>query len=150
MGAPSLGDFGRMLSKASEELDHHLHEALEHCAEHVETEAKGRIGHYNGPSGPFPAWAPLAESTVVDRASKGHPADQPLLRTGEMRESIHREVSENEAVIGSDSEIALAQEAGTDKIPPRSFLGAAGAASLPMISATFGMAIVTAVRGAKV
>jgi phage gpG-like protein len=146
----TLGGFASMLQKASEELDDHLHEALDRVAEHIERDAKGRIGHYNGAVGPFAAWAPLAPSTVQDRASKGYAPDEPLLRTGDLRESIGKEVRQDEATIGSDSEVAVAQELGTSKIPPRSFLGAAGAAAIPMIQAEFGMAIVTAVKGAKV
>ena len=58
-------------------------------------------------------------------------------------------MTEDEAVIGSDSDVAVYQKLETGKIPPRRFLDAAGAASIPMISATFGMAIVTAVRNAQ-
>ncbi|MCO4875786.1 phage virion morphogenesis protein [Paraburkholderia caribensis] len=143
----TLGQFAQMLMKASEESDAHMHAALERVAEHIEKDAKERIGHYNGAVGPFAAWAPLAPSTMQDRASKGYPADEPLLRTGELRDSIGKEVTHDEAVIGSDSDVAVAQELGTIDIPPRSFLGAAGAAALPMIQREFGMAIVSAVKG---
>lgn len=149
MAEMSLGDFNKILAKVGEELEGHVHKALERVAEHIERDAKARIGHYNGPAGPFAAWAPLAESTIQDRAAKGFAPDEPLLRTGELRESIERHVGKHEAVIGSDSAVAVAQELGTTTIPPRSFLGAAGAASLPLVHAEFGGAIVTAVRNAK-
>jgi phage gpG-like protein len=76
-------------------------------------------------------------------------ADEPLLRTGELRESIEKHVERHEAVVGSDSKVAVAQELGTTTIPPRSFLGAAGLASVPVLKAEFAGAIVTAMHHAK-
>lgn len=141
-GEMSLGSFAKLLEAFSEEM-RDLHEKLEHVAEHVEHKAKERIGHEHAD------WPPLAESTVRDRVSKGYSPNEPLLRTGKLRDSIHKEVHAFEAVIGSDSEVAVAQELGTDKIPPRSFLATAAMESIPMISATFGGAMVTAMRNAK-
>ncbi len=89
--------------------------------------AKEYIGHYQ------PGWAPLAESTL--EGWHGHPGktelgyappDNPLLREGNMRESISGEAElmpfGARGVVGSESKIALYQEIGTERIPPRSFL----------------------------
>jgi phage gpG-like protein len=95
-------------------------------AEDVQKNAKARIGEYQDYTGPFNAWAPLAESTMEDRAAKGYAPNEPLLREGDLRDSIEIERRHDEAVVGSKSDIALWQELGTDRgIPPRPFLGPA-------------------------
>lgn len=122
----SFGAFGLHLTKlalAGEAVTHHI--AAE-GAKVIQADAKARIGSYQDGVGPFPAWANLAEATVDDRLSKGFTPDDPLLRTGGMRESIGVTVEGNVAAIGSASEIALYQEQGTATIPPRPFLGPAG------------------------
>jgi hypothetical protein len=97
------------------------HVALEHAAVVIEKEAKRVIGTYDYD------WPPLAESTKEQRERAGFPADEPLLRTGEMRESIEHTVQGHEAYVGSNNDKAVYQELGTSKIPPRSFLGDAAA-----------------------
>jgi HK97 gp10 family phage protein len=118
--------------------------ALDKCARIVEKRAKEKIGEYQAQAGPFIAWQELADSTKADRESKGFPENEPLLRTGDMRESISRSLSTSglEAQIGSDSDIAVFQELGTSKMPPRSFLGGAMAESLPEIKAVLADSLV--------
>jgi phage gpG-like protein len=103
------------------------HEGLEKAAQLIEDEAKAEIGHYQGRKGPFGKWPELAPPTKADRLRKGFTENDPLLRTGDMRDSIHHNVSDHEAYIGSDDKIAVYQELGTRHIPPRSFLGGAAA-----------------------
>jgi HK97 gp10 family phage protein len=57
----------------------------------------------------------------------GYSANDPLLRTGEMRESIeyNMDADGREAYVGTNNEKAVFNEFGTSKIPPRSFLGGA-------------------------
>lgn len=99
-------------------------EGLERAAQCVEAEAKSLIGSTEvAGAGPFAEWKPLAEATVADRLRQGYSADEMLLRTGELRDSISHVVRGNEASIGSNNPIAVYQEIGTDKIPARSFLG---------------------------
>ena len=44
--------------------------------------------------------SPLAESTQAERVVQGYPANEPLLRTGELRDSIeHKLVSGDEAQV---------------------------------------------------
>lgn len=91
--------------------------ALEAIGAIVEAEAKKAIGTYDFD------WPQLAESTQHDRERKGFAPNEPLLRTGELRNSIsHQVVSDHEVEIGSDSKVALWQELGTATIPPRPFL----------------------------
>lgn len=109
-------------------------EALDHAAEIVEVRAKEILGEYQDDTGPFAPWRELAASTLADKAAHGYPMPSPLLRTGEMRDSIERTVEPRRALVGSDSDIAMWQELGTHgpnpgadgyHVPPRSFLGAA-------------------------
>lgn len=95
------------------------HNALEQAALIVEKEAKDLIGSEH------PFWPQLADATIADRERKGYPADEPLLRTGELRGSIEHKVEGHVAHVGSDLDIAVYQELGTSKMPPRSFLGQA-------------------------
>ena len=52
----------------------------------------------------------------------GGPHAAPWLRTGGLRDSVAINVDGSGAVIGSTSIVAMAQEVGTRKIPPRPFL----------------------------
>ena len=94
-------------------------EALEKAAKVVEEEAKAEIGHYQD------GWAQLQESTQADRVKQGYPADEPLLREGDLRESITHAVDGHKAVVGSNDMVAVYQFMGTDHIPPRDALGGA-------------------------
>ena len=91
----------------------------------IETEAKHEIGTYQGQAGPFEAWRELADRTKQERVELGFTENDPLLRTGALRDSIGIASGDGHAEIGSDSEIAVDQELGTRTIPPRSFLGGA-------------------------
>lgn len=113
-------------------IEHETHKALEHAATLVEKEAKAEVGHYQAEAGPFEAWKPLAETTL--EGWRGHPGkvdlgysppDNPLLREGDLRESIGHVVHSHEAAIGSSSDVAVYQELGTSRMSARSFLGGA-------------------------
>ncbi len=123
---------------------------LENAAVMVEKRAKEKIGGYQDQVGPFIAWPELAESTKADRVKQGYPEDEPLLRSGEMRDSIEHTVQGNVAQIGSNSDIAVYQELGTEHIPPRSFLGGAAAEAVPKILELTGKTMVAALVGEKV
>jgi phage gpG-like protein len=96
--------------------------ALAVAAQIVAAKAKSYIGTYNAK----PTWSQLADSTQADRASKGFAPNEPLLRTGELRDSIEwKVVSSHEAHVGSNNPKAVWMELGTSRIPPRPFLGPA-------------------------
>ena len=122
--AHSLGEFAASL--AGFEAGYLLweREALEGAGKIVEEEAKRVIGTYDY------GWPQLAHSTQEQRASLGFSANEPLQRTGDLRDSIEHYVDEHEhtCYVGSNSEIAVYQELGTSRIPPRSFLGGAARA----------------------
>lgn len=127
--------------QARNNLVHDVTVALEAIGSDVEHRAKAKIGQYqsavvggHGFEG-FPAWAPLAQSTMEDRVRQHYTPNDPLLRTGHLRESIaHRMGETNRArtvVIGSPDPIAEYQEYGTRSIPPRPFIGPAMAEAEP-------------------
>jgi len=135
----SLAAFGEHLIGLAVRGEIVEHEVLEVVCQEIELRAKDKIGEYQQSSGPFAAWQPLAEMTVEDRVAKGYSPDEPLLRTGEMAQSIEHKVIGNTGHIGSDSDIALWQELGTDKIPARSFLGGAAFELEPTIREEIGV-----------
>ncbi len=63
------------------------------------------------------------------------------------RDSIQYVVSGNEGCVGSDSPIAVYQELGTSRIPPRSFLVSAAISSEDKIHRMAGAAAVAALSG---
>ena len=115
----------------------------------LQTEAKSYIGNYQE------GWAPLAESTLLGGTSPegfrypgkielGYaPPDNPLLRTGQMRDSIEQAAASTGGgamgMIGSDDPVALWQEMGTKRgIPPRPFLALAMMKSQEPATVIFG------------
>lgn len=126
-----------------------LRAGLKAAAVAVERTAKEEIGHYQPEVGPFPAWEPLAESTVADRVHQGFSPDEPLLRTGDLKESISHSVEGLEALVGSTSDVAIYQELGTLHIPPRPFLGSAAIRNEHKIVEAAGAAAVSGIVGGE-
>lgn len=125
------------------------HKGLEKVAKLIEKDAQRQIGHYQPAVGPFQDWAPLAETTEDDKARKGYSLDAPLLREGQLRDSIEHEVHGLEAVVGSKSEIAEYQEFGTNTIPPRPFIGPAAFKNKKAIQQILGKAVVEGLIGGE-
>jgi phage gpG-like protein len=146
----SFGDFALHLGELALVQHEADKVALERCATMIEHRAKDKIGEYQEQAGPFIAWPELAESTKADRAAQGYPEDEPLLRTGEMRDSIEHFVADGEAHVGSNNDIAVWQELGTDRIPPRSFLGGAAAELSDKVAEVIGETVTLALTGAGV
>lgn len=92
---------------------------LKKACELVVERAKHAIGTYDF------GWTPLAEATKEERAAHGFPEDEPLLRTGKLRDSIKYKIDKNNAHVGSDLDIMIYQELGTRTIPPRPVLSKA-------------------------
>lgn len=149
----TLAGFIGFIGGAAARMEHGTHTALEHAARIVEREAKAEVGTYQDAAGPFAAWAPLAEATQADRVAKGFSPNDPLLRTGALRDSIGHKVEGHEAVVGSPLDIAVYQELGTNgggwggPIPPRSFLGGAAVRKAPEVAHVIGHGLVQALVG---
>lgn len=121
----SFGDFARYLENVAAKKPQHDKALLKAVGQHVEDEAKRKMGVYQDADGPYEAWPQLAESTQEDRVRKGFSPNDPLFRTGELMHSISHHVERNNVLIGSTSDIMVYQELGTDRIPPRPVLGLA-------------------------
>lgn len=148
----SFGELARLLERKADQMPVTLLAASESGAVLVEQSAKAKIGEYQDAVGPFPQWAPLAEATRADKQRKGFADpghDNPLLRTGEMRDSISHHATALGFVVGSTSDIAAYQEFGTRTIPPRPFLGPAIFQAEPEIAAIVGNGVSTHLRGTK-
>jgi HK97 gp10 family phage protein len=143
----SMLDMVTRLAAAEVAVHVGAHAALERVATRVEQTAKAELGVYQPATGPFPEWAELADSTKADRVAKGFTENDPLLRTGALRDSISHEVEGLTATIGSTSDIAEYQEFGTSKMPPRPFLGPALERNHEAMLAELGGAVTRAVVG---
>lgn len=143
----SLTAFAARLLVMEVAVQKELRVGLKEAAQHVETQAKGELGTYQPAVGPFSAWQELAESTKEDRVRKGFTENDPLLRSGELRESISHEVHGLEAEIGTPREEGEYLELGTSKMPPRPFLGPALIHSEKAIHKILGHAVVRGMVG---
>lgn len=120
---------------------------FEAAATMIEEQAKSELGNYQPAAGPFAAWPELADSTKADRSAHGYPENEPLLRDGTLRDSIEHSVDAAGASVGSNLDIAVYQELGTSRMPPRSFLGSAAVTKGKEAAAAVGAAVVAAAFG---
>lgn len=141
MSEHSLKDMIAALGGFTAALAIARHEALEKACSLVEREAKDVIGTYHY------GWPQLAPATQAERARLGYAPNEPLLRTGDLRDSITHHMDGDTGFVGSTSEIAPHHEFGTSRIPPRSFLGGAAAAKEEEIHALGATALQKAVAG---
>ena len=142
-----LGEMAAALALAGPEMALHLHHGLERVAKVIEATAKAEIGHYQDAVGPFPGWPELAESTKDDRVRKGYTENDPLLRSGELLESIGHQVDGLEAQVGSTSELMVFHEFGTQRMPARPVLGPAAFRNKETIHLLLGAAAVSGLLG---
>lgn len=88
-----------------------------------------KLGTYQPAIGFFPEWELLKDSTLAEKARLKLPSPSPLLRSGELRDSITFETQVSPAsavvILYSTSEYAPVQElgGGPSNIPPRPFIG---------------------------
>jgi hypothetical protein len=146
--AISLGEFAKLLSDAAIANEAEGEGVLKACRL-VQKTAKSYIGSYDHPGN----WAQLAQATQEDRVRQGFAANEPLLRRGEVRDSIqtdapHRSWLETWGYIYSNDPIARYMELGTSTIPPRPFLSTATIECMPEIRQIIGAAFVRARFGA--
>ena len=140
MSVISLVQFAALLTSVSN-MAAGQREGLQRAAELVEEEAKDSLGTYQGASGPVPAWPTLSQVTQDDRVEKGFSPNEPLLRSGELRDSIDIEVHRDHAFVGSTHEGAPAHELGADGVPQRSFLAGAAYRNEEEIAELIGQAV---------
>jgi HK97 gp10 family phage protein len=131
------------LSTLEKAVHQRTQEGLRHAAARVEQTAKEQLGTYQPAVGSFNAWPKLAPKTLEQHARMGV-GDTPLLVTGKLRDSIGYEVEDNAAIVGTKLPLAAAQEFGTDRIPPRPFMGPALHRNIPEIEKIMGEALFAA------
>ena len=138
-------EFERMLTASLATMTPRLAIGLDKVGQLAEALAAEIPGHYQ------PGWAPLAQSTIEEKVRLGFPVPSPLRRTGEMAASYRKEVDpfQLELVIGSPDKIALFQEMGTSRIPPRPVTEPALRNSLPYAADVFGEIAVAMLTGKK-
>ncbi len=133
--------FLRFMQGMPQRLRTAAHAGLTDGARIIQHEATAEIGHYQGEAGPFPAWEELDKDTKAQRVALGFTENDPLLRTGALRDHIDMTAGAEKATIGVPHEVvgdgskanpirdigdvATYLELGTSHMPPRSFLGGA-------------------------
>lgn len=132
----------------------HVEHVLRAAAEHIEATAKAMIGHERA------EWPPLAQYTMDQRVALGFSENDPLLRTGHLRDAITHDVELREvggvavvgvkdATVGTDAkngpdpvrnigDVAVWMELGTGRAPSRSFLAQAVIDEMPVLEQMFG------------
>lgn len=126
-----------------------VHHMADRAGREIEVTAKGIIGFYQPRVGRWPAWAPLAESTEAEKERSGYERGAPLLRTGQMRDTIVRSVEGGTVMVGATDAKAIYHELGTRTIPPRPFMGPAAFQSMPRINLMLGNTLAAWVGGAS-
>ena len=143
----SIGAFTRHLERLAalgEGVGHHI---VAESTKTIQKAAQTKVGHYQESVGPFPDWAPLAESTKEDRVRHGYTADNPLLRDGTLRDSYTTAQDGAHGAVGSAEDVALMQEVGTSRIPPRPVLGPAAIESKSAIATRAGNTLIAWISG---
>lgn len=143
----SLLEFALHLASREVAIHTAANAALERVAKRIEATAKSEFGVYQAAVGPFDAWPELAESTQEERVRLGFTENDPLLRSGGLRNSISHRVADLEAEIGSDEDVMVYQEFGTEHIPPRPVLGPAAERNHDAILTELGGAVVAGIIG---
>lgn len=148
-GEFDFGEMGMHLAEKATGTFHRLQHGLEHATEHVAHVAKEMFGHYQPSHGPFNAWAELADSTKEERVRLGFSENDPLLRTGSLRDSIEWQIDGLDGVVGSKDERMAVHELGRrdGTIPARPVLGPALFLSRDVIAAFAGRAAMSAIVG---
>lgn len=140
-----LSEWPAVLERQLAEIKPAIEGALREGVPIVTALAKGKLGEYQpavaGFGYAFPAWDDLAQSTLDDKERSGWPTPSPLLRQGQLRESIHAEATGFSLVVGSNDPIAKYQEYGTSKMSPRPFIGPALIEAVPLIGRLLARAV---------
>jgi phage gpG-like protein len=89
------------------------HHALETACQIIHEESRRAVGTYDF------SWPQLAPSTQSQRVQLGFTPNDPLLRTGALRDSIQWQVEGNVGFVGSNDQTAVWNFLGTSKIPAR-------------------------------
>lgn len=153
----SFAELAAKLEDKSFLLKTNAQAAVATSAVKVQSTAKTKFGTYQPGAGGFPAWAPLAESTVMQKTKAGGGED-PLIghyvhktggrAGGQLRGSILVQIGVMEATVGTNDKVGTYQEFGTSRgIPPRPFLRPALYQNQPEIMTAFRKALLDTLNG---
>jgi phage gpG-like protein len=168
----SFGEMALELAGLEIGLYEELNRGLENVLKRIQAGARAQIGHYQPAVGGFPAWRELADETKQERVQQGFTENDPLERSGELRDAItHERDTQLQGVVGVQhgqihspypdgyggqtgghtdvGDIAVDQELGTQRIPARPFLGPAAFLSREAIQKLVGAAAVAGIIGAS-
>lgn len=139
-------DFGEMASHATHvalACDEALHEGLKAVTKKLLKDTRDLFGSYQTGAGPFGTWQPLAQATKDDRVRQGFSPDDPLQRTGDLRDSFYAKVDRHEGGVGSDEVKALGMELGDPikSVPARPTVGLAFARNEAELFAETGISL---------
>jgi hypothetical protein len=141
MSLSSFAGLAARLAMAEADVKMATEAGLEKTCQLIEDRAKEVIGTY------IFNWPQLAQSTQEQRVALGFSANEPLLRTGKLRDSIGHLVEGDVGYVGTNDPVAKYHEYGTTRIPPRPFLAGALAATEGEIPKIFGSLVSAAMRG---
>lgn len=152
-----LGELAKMFGElATGAYKDDLVPILDLIGSQVKSELETQIGEYQPGIGPFPAMAPLSQTTIEIKSRLGlgkNGPDSPLWATGAFHDDIGYQINRNDlsVEIGTHKDYILYQELGTGKIPPRPIFGPVTMQVMqklaPQISAAAAMGITGGVWG---
>lgn len=119
MGGPFEAAMGSVLADLRKEFKRASRTMMRDLAEDAWSAAWRKFGTYTG----NPSWPQLAPFTQADREAQGFTPNDPLLRTGDLRESVMRRHGIRWAEVGTDDPVMIYHELGTWRMPPRPVFG---------------------------
>lgn len=82
MDFDSFGALGQHFTRLGQRVDPASAVAVEHGAQQIAASVKSKFGGYQ------PGWAPLKDATKAERVRKGYTPDDPLFRSGALRDAV--------------------------------------------------------------
>ncbi len=139
-------DAARALERLAVTLPPAIDAQLTAAGEQIVNAIRTRIGQER------PEWPPLTPATIAAKAHAGQlgrvsPTD-PLLATGELRDSYSATVENGTLIVGSSDPVAAYHEHGTARMPPRPVLAPIAAELAQPIVRELGQTIAEAVAQA--
>lgn len=141
MQVGSFAALSRQLANDATRFYGRLQYVLTVAVRDLDRTARSEYGIYQPSVDSFPAWAELAPSTKADRVAQGFTENDPLLRSGSLRDAGQWEVHGLDGVAGNTDKRAFWHEFGTVNMPARPVYGPALARRMNFISSTLGHAI---------
>lgn len=138
----SFGAMARHLARDATRFYDRLQYVLTVAVRDLDRTARKEYGVYQPSVDQFPAWAELADATKADRVRQGFTENDPLLRSGALRDASKWEVHGLDGVAGNTDKRAFWHEFGTVNMPARPVYGPALARRMNFIASVLGDAII--------